>query len=122
MSLNDRPQKDSATISGINALRIINEPIDAAVACGLENKGIGERNVLIFDLGGGTCDVSLRVRAIEDYIVEVKASAGIVHLGGEDINNRLVDHFVQEIKRKNEKGLIFLSLNLIFRIILLIIL
>ena len=65
--------KDAATISGINALRIINEPIAAAVACGLKKKGIGasERNVLIFDLGGGTCDVSLLT--IEDNIFEVKA-------------------------------------------------
>ena len=81
------------------------------------NKGIGERNVLIFDLGGGTCGVSLLT--IEGYIFEVKTTAGVVHLGGEDFNNR---HFVQEFKRKNEKGLIFFSLNLIFKIILLIIL
>ena len=64
---------DAATIPGINVLRIINESTAAAVAYGLENKGIGERNVLIFDLGGGTCDVSL---TIEDNIFEVKASAG----------------------------------------------
>ena len=116
--------KDAATISGINVLRIINEPTAASIAYGLENRGIGERNVLIFDLGGGTCDVSLVV--IEDckdeYIFEVKATAGVAHLGGEDFNNRLVDHFVQEFKRKNEKGLIFFPLNLIFRIMLLIIL
>ena len=101
--------KDSATISGINALRIINEPIAAAVACGLENKGIGARNVLIFDLGGGTCDVSLLT--IEDNIFEVKATAGVAHLGGEDFDSRLVDHFVEEFKRKNRKGLIFFSLD-----------
>ena len=107
--------KDTATISGINALRIINEPTATAIAYGLDNKGIGERNVLIFDLGGGTCDVSLRVLAIEDYIVEVKASAGVTHLGGEDFNNRL---FVQEFKHKNEKGLIFFSLNSFYEIYL----
>ena len=114
--------KDAATISGINALRIINEPIAAAVACGLKKKGIGasERNVLIFDLGGGTCDVSLLT--IEDNIFEVKATAGVSHLGGEDFDNRLVNHFVQEFKRKNRKGLIFFLLNFIFRVILLIIL
>ena len=72
------------------------------------NKGIGERNVLIFDLGGGTCDVSLLT--IEGYIFEVKTTTGVAHLGGEDFNNRLVDHSVQEFKRKNEKGLIFFSL------------
>ena len=102
---------DAVTISGINALRIINEPTATAIAYGLDKKGIGERNILIFDLGGGTCDISLL--AIEDYMFEVKATAGVAHLGGEDFNNRLVDHFVQEFKRKNEKGLIFFSLNLI---------
>ena len=112
--------KDSATISGINTLCIINEPTAAAIAYGLKNKGIGERNVLIFDLGGGTCDVSLLT--IEDNIFEVKATAGVSHLGGEDFDNRLVDHFVQEFKRKNRKGLIFFLLNFIFRVILLIIL
>ena len=116
--------KDAATISGINTLRIINEPTAAAIAYGLKNKGIGARNVLIFDLGGGTCDVSLVV--IEDckdeYIFEVKATAGVAHLGGEDFNNRLVDHFVQEFKRKYRKGLIFFSLDLFFMILLLILL
>ena len=112
--------KDAATISGINTLRIINEPTAAAIAYGLKNKGIGERNVLIFDLGGGTCDVSLLT--IEDYIFEVKATAGVAHFGGEDFDNRLVDHFVQEFKRKNRKGLIFFSLDLFFMILLLILL
>ena len=94
--------RDAATISGINALRIINEPTAAAIPYGLKNKRVGERNVLIFDLGGGTCDVSLLT--IEEYIFDVKATAGVAHLGGEDFNNRLVDHFVQEFKRKYGKG------------------
>lgn len=81
----------------MNVLRIINEPTAAAIAYGLDKKGKGEQNVLIFDLGGGTFDVSLLT--IEDGIFEVKATAGDTHLGGEDFDNRLVDHFVQEFKR-----------------------
>ena len=111
---------DAATIPGINVLRIINESTAAAVAYGLENKGIGERNVLIFDLGGGTCDESLLL--LKTIFSKSRLPLVSAHLGGEDFNNRLVDHFVQEFKRKNEKGLIFFSLNLIFKIILLIIL
>ena len=94
--------RDAATISGINTLRIFNEPSAAAILYGLENKCVGGRNVLIFDLGGGTCDVSLLT--IEEGILEVMATAGVAHLGGEDFNNRLVDHFVQEFKRKYGKG------------------
>ena len=94
--------KDAGTISGMNVLRIINEPTAAAIAYGLDKKVIGERNVLIFDLGGGTFDVSLLT--IEEGIFEVKATAGDTHLGGEDFDNRLVNHFVQEFKRKNKKG------------------
>ena len=74
--------KDAGTISGMNVLRIINEPTAAAIAYGLDKKGAGERNVLIFDMGGGTFDVSLLT--IEDSIFEVKATAGDTHLGGED--------------------------------------
>lgn len=94
--------KDAGTISGMNVLRIINEPTAAAIAYGLDKKVSGERNVLIFDLGGGTFDVSLLT--IEEGIFEVKATAGDTHLGGEDFDNRLVNHFVQEFKRKNKKG------------------
>src|ERR1700759_1139640 len=94
--------KDAGTIAGINVLRIINEPTAAAIAYGLDKKG-KEKNVLIFDLGGGTFDVSLL--SIEEGIFEVKATAGDTHLGGEDFDNRLVDHFVQEFKRKNKKDL-----------------
>jgi len=94
--------KDAGTISGLNVKRIINEPTAAAIAYGLDKKGKGEKNVLIFDLGGGTFDVSLLT--IEDGIFEVKATAGDTHLGGEDFDSRLVNHFIQEFKRKN-KGL-----------------
>jgi len=95
--------KDSGLIAGLNVLRIINEPTAAAIAYGLDKKGQGERNVLIFDLGGGTFDVSLLT--IEEGIFEVKATAGDTHLGGEDFDNRLVNHFVQEFKRKHKKDL-----------------
>ncbi|THU81837.1 HSP70-domain-containing protein [Dendrothele bispora CBS 962.96] len=94
---------DAGTISGMNVLRIINEPTAAAIAYGLDKKVQGERNVLIFDLGGGTFDVSLLT--IEEGIFEVKVTAGDTHLGGEDFDNRLVNHFVQEFKRKNKKDL-----------------
>ncbi|PIA15561.1 70 kDa heat shock protein 3 [Coemansia reversa NRRL 1564] len=95
--------KDAGLISGLNVLRIINEPTAAAIAYGLDKKGAGEKNVLIFDLGGGTFDVSLL--AIEDGIFEVKATHGDTHLGGEDFDNRLVNHFTQEFKRKFKKDM-----------------
>merc|ERR1712023_346914 len=94
--------KDAGTIAGLNVLRIINEPTAAAIAYGLDKKG-DERNVLIFDLGGGTFDVSLLT--IEEGIFEVKATAGDTHLGGEDFDNRLVDYFVQDFKNKNKKDI-----------------
>merc|ERR1712144_55133 len=93
--------KDAGAIAGLNVLRIINEPTAAAIAYGLDKgSSAGEKNVLIFDLGGGTFDVSLLT--IDDGIFEVKATAGDTHLGGEDFDNRLVNHFVQEFKRKNK--------------------
>ncbi|BAO42678.1 heat shock protein SSA3 [Kluyveromyces marxianus] len=95
--------KDAGTIAGLNVLRIINEPTAAAIAYGLDKKGSSEHNVLIFDLGGGTFDVSLLT--IEDGIFEVKATAGDTHLGGEDFDNRLVNHLANEFKRKNKKDL-----------------
>merc|ERR1712149_68765 len=95
--------KDAGAIAGLNVLRIINEPTAAAIAYGLDKKTSGETNVLIFDLGGGTFDVSLLT--IDDGIFEVKATAGDTHLGGEDFDNRLVNHFVQEFKRKHKKDL-----------------
>jgi heat shock protein 1/8 len=97
--------KDAGLIAGLNVLRIINEPTAAAIAYGLDKKTSGERNVLIFDLGGGTFDVSLLT--IEEGIFEVKSTAGDTHLGGEDFDNRLVNHFVNEFKRKTKKGKIF---------------
>jgi len=95
--------KDAGVIAGLEVLRIINEPTAAAIAYGLDKKSQGEKNVLIFDLGGGTFDVS--ILTIEEGIFEVKATAGDTHLGGEDFDNRLVNHFVQEFKRKNKKDL-----------------
>jgi L1 cell adhesion molecule like protein len=95
--------KDAGAIAGINVLRIINEPTAAAIAYGLDKKATGERHVLIFDLGGGTFDVS--VLSIDDGIFEVKSTAGDTHLGGEDFDNRLVNHFVNEFKRKHKKDL-----------------
>nr|XP_034179385.1 heat shock 70 kDa protein cognate 4-like isoform X1 [Osmia lignaria] len=95
--------KDAGAIAGLNVLRIINEPTAAAIAYGLDKKASGEKNVLIFDLGGGTFDVS--ILTIEDGIFEVKSTAGDTHLGGEDFDNRMVNHFVQEFKRKYKKDL-----------------
>ncbi|KAL2899041.1 Heat shock cognate 70 kDa protein [Bienertia sinuspersici] len=97
--------KDAGVISGLNVMRIINEPTAAAIAYGLDKKASssGEKNVLIFDLGGGTFDVSLLT--IEEGIFEVKATAGDTHLGGEDFDNRMVNHFVQEFKRKHKKDI-----------------
>jgi len=95
--------KDAGLIAGLNVLRIINEPTAAAIAYGLDKKQEGEKNVLIFDLGGGTFDVSLLT--IEEGIFEVKSTAGDTHLGGEDFDNRLVNHFSNEFKRKHKKDL-----------------
>merc|ERR1719414_523274 len=96
--------KDAGVISGLKVLRIINEPTAAAIAYGLDKKkGSGECNVLIFDLGGGTFDVS--ILTIEDGIFEVKSTAGDTHLGGEDFDNRMADHFVNEFKRKHKKDI-----------------
>jgi L1 cell adhesion molecule like protein len=96
--------KDAGAIAGLDVLRIINEPTAAAIAYGLDKVGENrERNVLIFDLGGGTFDVSLLT--IDGGIFEVKATAGDTHLGGEDFDNRLVNHFVEEFKRKHKKDL-----------------
>merc|ERR1712012_1057538 len=96
--------KDSGVIAGLNVLRIINEPTAAAIAYGLDKKkGSAESNVLIFDLGGGPFDVP--ILTIEEGIFEVKSSAGDTHLGGEDFDNRMVDHFVNEFKRKHKKDM-----------------
>ena len=90
--------KDAGVISGLNVLRIINEPTAAAIAYGLDKKCAQEKNVLIFDLGGGTFDVSLLT--IEEGIFEVKATNGHTHLGGEDFDNRLVEFCSSEFRKK----------------------
>ncbi|CEI87546.1 Putative Heat shock protein Hsp70 [Rhizopus microsporus] len=95
--------KDAGTIAGLDVLRIINEPTAAAIAYGLDANDKKERNVLIYDLGGGTFDVSLLT--ISGGVFAVKATAGNTHLGGEDFDNALVNHFVQEIKRKHKKDI-----------------
>ncbi|XP_030755770.1 heat shock 70 kDa protein cognate 2 [Sitophilus oryzae] len=96
--------KDAGVISGLNVLRIINEPTAAALAYGLDKNLKGEKNVLIFDLGGGTFDVSI-LSIDEGSLFQVKSTAGDTHLGGEDFDNRLVNHFVEEFKRKFKKDL-----------------
>lgn len=95
--------KDAGTIAGLNVLRIINEPTAAAIAYGLDKKVGVEQNILIFDLGGGTFDVS--ILTIEEGIFEVKSTAGDTHLGGEDFDNRMVSFFIKEFKRKFKKDM-----------------
>merc|ERR1712227_489003 len=95
--------KDAGAIAGLNVLRIINEPTAAAISYGLGKKATSEINVLIFDLGGGTFDVSLL--SIDEGVFEVKSTAGDTHLGGEDFDQRMMDHFVKEFKRKHKKDL-----------------
>ncbi len=95
--------KDAGAISGLNVLRIINEPTAAAIAYGLDNKSDKEKNILIFDLGGGTFDVS--ILSLENGVFEVKSTAGDTHLGGEDFDNKLVEHFAAEFQRKHRKDL-----------------
>lgn len=93
--------KDAGLIAGLNVLRIINEPTAAALAYGLEKKLQGEQKVLIFDLGGGTFDVS--ILCIAGGVFEVISTAGDTHLGGEDFDNRLVKHLVEDFKRKQKR-------------------
>ena len=95
--------KDAGIIAGLNVMRIINEPTAAAIAYGLDKKGNGEKNILIYDLGGGTFDVT--IMTIEDGIFEVKSTAGDTHLGGEDFDRRLMEHFIQDFKRKHKKDI-----------------
>jgi len=92
--------KDAAIISGLNPLRIINEPTAAAIAYGLDKNASGEKNVLIFDLGGGTFDVS--VLSIEEGVFEVKATGGDTHLGGDDFDSELINHIANEFSKKNK--------------------
>ncbi|KAL2893928.1 Heat shock cognate 70 kDa protein [Bienertia sinuspersici] len=104
-NLQRQATKDAASIAGLNVMRIINEPTAAAIAYGLHNKAsVGKTmNVLVFDLGGGTFDVSLFT--IENYNFEVKSVSGDTHLGGEDFDNRLVSYCVTEFKRKHYKDI-----------------
>nr|AFM45297.1 heat shock protein 70I(B4) [Habrobracon hebetor] len=96
--------KDAGAIAGLNVLRIINEPTAAALAYGLDKNLKGEKNVLIFDLGGGTFDVSI-LTIDEGSLFEVKSTAGDTHLGGEDFDSRLVDHLCKEFERKYRKDM-----------------
>ncbi|XP_059058472.1 heat shock 70 kDa protein cognate 2-like [Achroia grisella] len=96
--------KDAGAIAALNVLRIINEPTAAALAYGLDKDLKGEKNVLIFDLGGGTFDVSI-LQIAEGSLFEVRSTAGDTHLGGEDFDSRMVDHFAQEFERKFKKNI-----------------
>lgn len=96
--------KDAGMIAGLNVKRIINEPTAAALAYGLDKDHSGEKNILIFDLGGGTFDVSI-LTIDEGSLFEVRSTAGDTHLGGEDFDSRIVDHFAAEFKRKFKKDL-----------------
>jgi len=95
--------KDAGLIAGLNVIRIINEPTAAAIAYGLDKKSDKEKNILIFDCGGGTFDVS--ILNIDDSIFEVKATSGNTHLGGEDFDTRLVIYFAEEFKKKYKKDI-----------------
>ena len=95
--------KDAGNIAGLDVLRIINEPTAAAIAYGLDNVKNGEQTILVFDLGGGTFDVSLL--SIDEGVFEVKATAGDTHLGGEDFDTRILQHFMTEFKRKHKKDI-----------------
>ena len=94
--------KDAGTISGLNVVRILNEPTAAAIAYGLDKKS-GERNILVFDLGGGTFDVS--ILTIDNGVFEVVSTNGDTHLGGEDFDQRVLDHFIKLIKKKHNKDI-----------------
>merc|ERR1711971_718135 len=94
--------KDAGSISGLNVLRIINEPTAAAIAYGMDKTG-GEKNVLVYDLGGGTFDVSLLT--IDDGVFEVVATNGDTHLGGEDFDQRVMEHFMKLYKKKTGKDI-----------------
>merc|ERR1712005_38882 len=92
--------KDAGTIAGLNVARVINEPTAAAIAYGLDKKG-SEKNILVFDLGGGTFDVS--VLTIDQGVFEVISTSGDTHLGGEDFDQRVMEYFIKLIKRKYDK-------------------
>lgn len=92
--------KDAGRIAGLNVLRLLAEPTSACIAYGLNEKGPGERKVVIFDLGGGTFDVSLLT--VEDGVFEVRATSGDTHLGGQDFDNRVVEWMIEEFKKKTK--------------------
>ena len=94
--------KDAGVIAGLNVLRVINEPTAAAIAYGLDKKTDGEKTILIFDMGGGTHDVTLLI--LDDGVFEVKSTAGCTRLGGEDIDNRLTDYVISEFQKKNKES------------------
>ena len=94
--------KDAGIIAGLNVARIINEPTAAAIAYGLDKKG-GEQNILVYDLGGGTFDVS--ILTIDNGVFEVLATSGDTHLGGEDFDHRVMDYFIKLIKKKHNKDI-----------------
>merc|ERR1719506_1273209 len=94
--------KDAGVIAGLNVARIINEPTAAAIAYGLDKKG-GEKNILVFDLGGGTFDVS--ILTIDDGVFEVVSTNGDTHLGGEDFDHRVMEYFIKLIKKKYGKDI-----------------
>lgn len=96
--------KDAGAIAGLNVLRIINEPTAAALAYGLEKNLKGDQNILVFDLGGGTFDVSI-LSIDEGSLFQVKSTAGDTHLGGEDFDNRLLTYFTEEFLRKHKKDI-----------------
>ena len=96
--------KDAGKIADLNVLRIINEPTAAAIAYGLHEHSAGEKNILVYDLGGGTFDVSILIVA-ESSMFEVQSTSGDTHLGGEDFDSRMVAYFVDEFKRKFHKDL-----------------
>merc|ERR1712124_184447 len=94
--------KDAGVIAGLNVLRIINEPTAAAIAYGMDKKS-GEKNIVVFDLGGGTFDVSLLT--IDNGVFEVVATSGDTHLGGEDFDQRVMQHFVKIFQKKHSKDM-----------------
>merc|ERR1711988_470820 len=94
--------KDAGTISSLNVMRIINEPTAAAIAYGLDKKG-GEKNILVFDLGGGTFDVT--VLTIDNGVFGVVATNGDTHLGGEDFDQRVMQNFIKTFNKKHSKDM-----------------
>merc|ERR1712168_1575420 len=95
--------KDAGTIAGLNIMRIINEPTAAAIAYGMDKDKEGEKNILVFDLGGGTFDVSLLT--IDSGVFEVVAANGDTHLGGDDFDQRVMEHFIKLYKKKRGKDI-----------------